>query len=89
MGCRTFSTYVPHSEWMTSYPRFDRSKASFRYRAAQRPSGLVQVSRQYIRNNRESTARLCIDVVSLQQSQMVRVFGLQSRDQKFELGKAA
>jgi hypothetical protein len=38
---------------------------------------------------RESTEPLCIDVVSLLQAQMVRVFGLQSRDQKFELGKAA
>jgi hypothetical protein len=38
---------------------------------------------------RESTEPLCIDVVFLYQAQMVRVFGLQSRDQKFELGKAA
>ena len=29
------------------------------------------------------------DVVSLEQSQMVRVFGLQSTDQKIELRKAA
>jgi hypothetical protein len=29
MGCRTLSTYVSHSEWMTSYPRFDLSKAVF------------------------------------------------------------
>jgi hypothetical protein len=49
----------------------------------------LPVCRQCMRNKQRASSFLRTDIVSLKQSQMVRVFGLQCADQKLELGKAS